>query len=109
MTTTETTPLTSLISFITERAATHIRDRDPVLAEIRAAAHGNTALLGQAAGVYRAALADPAAACLFAARALWLCVDAGANLDVARATTPFKAAQVTTTCRHVAVCDQDAA
>ncbi|OMH37111.1 hypothetical protein BGP79_15645 [Tersicoccus sp. Bi-70] len=97
-------PLASLLSLITERAAAPIGDRDPVLAEIRNAADGSAELLGEAAGVYRATMSNPAAApkCLSARRALWLCVDAGADLDVARATTPAAAAHLATTCHQAA-------
>ncbi|GGC97997.1 hypothetical protein GCM10011512_26190 [Tersicoccus solisilvae] len=57
-------------------------------------AGGRGDLLGAAAGTYKAAMADPTSGCWWAVAAMRLCVDAGADLDVARATVPMVAARL---------------
>ncbi|MEH0110173.1 hypothetical protein V6N00_10720 [Tersicoccus sp. MR15.9] len=95
MPTNDPSQLVALMRLILERADTPVGDRDAVVDEIRKAAGGRSDLLGEAAGRYRAAMVDPPSIeCLSATRALWLCVDAGADIDVARAATPVHAARL---------------
>ncbi|OMH32564.1 hypothetical protein [Tersicoccus sp. Bi-70] len=94
MATHEDLVMAALMGVIARHANRQGEDRAAAIETIRAAAVGRVDLLGSAAGTYKAAMADPTSGCWWAVAAMRLCVDAGADLDVARATVPIVSARL---------------
>ncbi|WP_143588477.1 hypothetical protein [Tersicoccus sp. Bi-70] len=94
MSTRDQLELAKIMGCVSRHAARQAGERAHAVDEVRRAARGRADLLGQAAGTYRAQTLSGDRAFWYSDVATRLCVDAGADVDVARRATAAAAVLV---------------